>query len=361
MEELGGDSERFRVRGLCLSRVGSDLVVCDLLEDSQLEDQFKDFRPDVVIHTAAERRPDVVFKRPEIARNLNINVTESIATACHKHGAWMIFISTDYIFDGKNPPYAHDAEPHPLSTYGEQKAEGEQICKSRCPASAVLRVPLLYGPMEYPKESGVTAMYEELLKGIQKADHLQKRYPTYTRDVARILRRMLEVHFSGGQGLIGIYHWQTDECFTKYDMVQTIAAIIERDGSGIEASTAKPKFPVPPDAKLDCGRLVTELGIDAAHYRTDFKQAVADCLNTYLGRESPQTPESSQTPSSPQSSSSPIRGSQKTRRRSITVSEARKKLDELGASKRMEKRLITMTDHAGEIEIESFKHFLVHS
>jgi len=273
----------------------------------------------------------------------------------------LMYVSTDYVFDGTQPPYAVDATPNPLGEYGTQKCEGERIVLREASSAVVLRVPLLYGPAEYLKESGVTAMYEELLKGIQKADHLQKRYPTYTRDVARILRRMLEVHFSGGQGLIGIYHWQTDECFTKYDMVQTIAAIIERDGSGIEASTAKPKFPVPPDAKLDCGRLVAELGIDAAHYRTDFKEAVADCLNTYLGRESPQTPESSQTPSSPQSSSSPIRGSQKIRRRSITVSEARKKLDELGASKRMEKRLITMTDHAGEIEIESFKHFLVHS
>merc|ERR1719446_1933497 len=105
--------------------------------------------------------------------------------------------------------------------------------------------------MEYLKESGVTSMYEELKKGMKKADHVQKRYPTYTVDVARILKMMLNVHFGGRRTLSGIYHWQSDECFTKYDMVQVIASIMELDATDIEACNSKPTFPVPPDSRLD--------------------------------------------------------------------------------------------------------------
>ena len=46
-------------------------------------------------------------------------------------------MSTDYVFDGVDPPYATDATPHPLSTYGEQKVAGEQMCLEKCPASVV--------------------------------------------------------------------------------------------------------------------------------------------------------------------------------------------------------------------------------
>lgn len=281
MSHLAGDT--WEVRGLYGTRARENLVQCDLTERAQIDQHFADFKPDVVIHCAAERRPDVVFKQPDAARTLNIDVTCNIAEACHKHDVMMIFMSTDYIFDGEDPPYAVDARPRPLSTYGEQKFAGEQMCLEKC-RTVVLRVPLLYGPMEYTKESGVTALYDELTKGMQRADNMQKRYPTYTCDVARILTKMLEVHFldAGRKQLSGIYHWQANEPLTKYDMTMIIASIVDMDASGIEASLAKPKFPIPQDSQLDCSRLELELGIDAAAYRTSFKAACEESLMCFL-------------------------------------------------------------------------------
>lgn len=285
MRRLEADDGTWEVRGLYSSRPGGNLVQCDLTDSSHIDQQFVEFAPDVVIHSAAERRPNVVFKQPELAHALNVDVTRNLAEACQKHNAMILFMSTDYIFDGENPPYAVDAEPRPLSTYGEQKVAGERICVEKCRSSVVLRVPLMYGPIEYAKESGVTAMYDELQRGIDKADNLQWRYPTYTCDVAKILAKMLQVHFDGVQPLRGIYHWQASEALTKYDMVRAIAAIADMDASAIKASLAPPKFPVPPDSRLDCSRLERELAIDAQAYRTPFRDALGVCMKDFFKRQ----------------------------------------------------------------------------
>jgi dTDP-4-dehydrorhamnose reductase len=345
MRELAG--EDWIARGLCSSRLRAGLVQCDLLKESQVLQQFAEFRPDAVIHSAAERRPDAVFREPEKARSLNIDGTRVIAKACDMHNALMIFMSTDYVFDGLNPPYSVTAEPHPLSAYGEQKREGEVICLEQCQASAVLRVPLLYGPMEYPYESSVTGIYEELSKGKKKVDHSQKRYPTYTPDVARILKRMLEVHYREGEHLSGIYHWQADECKTKWDMVQTVSNVTGKDASNVEANLDKPQFPVPPDARLDCSRLVGALGIDADDYRTPFEDAVQGCFRDFFNGTNPATPEKS-----------PLHR----KRSSVTEAEAGRVLDALAASQTLKENTRTSfglhANSRGEIEADEFKLLL---
>lgn len=273
-------NRQWEIRGLYSSRKRENMVHADLLQEGEIERQFVEFNPQVIIHSAAERRPDVVHKQPDKSRALNVDVTRGLAEACRKHNAWLINLSTDYVFDGEKPPYAVDAAANPLSAYGEQKVEGEKICIDVCPSSATVRIPLLFGPMEYVKESGVTAMYLELQKGVKKADHTQKRYPTYTLDVARILGKMIEVHFSGKK-LNGIFHWQADECLTKYDMLMEIANIFQVDGSHIQKGMDQPKFPRPEDSRLDCSRLVEELGIDPEQYRTPFSTALRHSFSSF--------------------------------------------------------------------------------
>lgn len=345
MRELAG--EDWVSRGLCSSRVRAGLVKCDLITESQVLQQFNEFQPHAVIHSAAERRPDAVFREPEKARSLNIDGTRIVTKACDIHNALMIFMSTDYVFDGENPPYSVTAATRPLSAYGEQKREGEKICLERCEASAVLRVPLLYGPMEYPLESSVTGIYEELSKGKKKVDHFQKRYPTYTPDVARILKRMLEVHFREGKHLSGIYHWQGAECKTKWDMVQTVAKVTGRDGSNVEAMMDKPQFPVPPDSRLDCSRLIAATDIDPADYRTPFELAVDGCFRDYFDGTNPATPEKS-----------PLHR----KRSSVTAEEANQVLTALDVSENLKtttrNSFCLHANQAGEVEADEFKLLL---
>jgi len=261
---------------LCSSRCHENLMRCDLTRPGEIEQQMADFKPDIVIHLAAERRPDVVHKQEQQAHLLNCDATTAIARACHENASWLIYISTDYVFDGTEPPYAVNVRPNPLSEYGSQKAEGERIVLA-IPTSTVLRVPLLYGPVEYLKESAVTALYSDLQQSLHKADHGQKRYPTYTCDVARIIGKMLDTRCAEKQ-LQGIFHWQADECLTKYDMVQAIAQVTATDASAVVADLAPPKFPRPEDSRLDCSRLALELDIDPAQFRTPFREGLMASL-----------------------------------------------------------------------------------
>jgi S-adenosylmethionine synthetase len=269
--EQGG----WTVCGLCSSRLRDKLVRCDLTKEAEIEKVFAEFKPDVVIHLAAERRPDVCHKRPEESEMLNVDVTRLIAKACKMYNAWLVFLSTDYVFDGTSPPYTVEASPKALSEYGQQKLDGEKAAAEVVNTAAILRIPLIYGPFEYCKESGVTALYPDLLNGTisKPIDHTQKRYPTYTVDVARLLVKMVEVQ-SSGKNLHGIFHWQANECFTKFDMVHLLADIHRLDASEVRANTSMPKIPVPMDTNLDSSRLIRELDIDPALFRTPMREAL---------------------------------------------------------------------------------------
>mmetsp|Transcript_7499 Transcript_7499/g.13478 ORF Transcript_7499/g.13478 Transcript_7499/m.13478 type:complete len:398 (-) Transcript_7499:71-1264(-) len=302
MRELSVSPSRWDVLGLARSRRRPDLVEgefrsCDLTEDGAVEKVVQGFQPEVVVHLAAERRPDAVSKDPERARRLNVDVVKQLATLCRRLNIWLIFVSTDYVFDGKQPPYSHEAVPNPLNGYGKQKYEAEKIVEL-CPESAtveeeprrppqqwdwaVLRVPLLYGPVEFLGESSVTDLYEKLQQGkLEEADHLQRRYPTHCGDVARVLRHMIEVHV-GGQKLVGYFHFQADECLTKYDMVRVIGEIAGLDTTSIVASKVPPKVARPEDSRLDCSRLEQFLG-DLSSFRRHFREGLCDGLRSFVG------------------------------------------------------------------------------
>merc|ERR1712187_853908 len=96
---------------------------------------------------------------------------------------------------------------------------------------------------------------------------------TNTNDIARIIYKMIEVHYKGRK-LQGIFHWQSNECLTKYDMVQIIAELTGADASAVVADRSTPKFPRPEDTRLDRSRLVRELDIDPAEFETPFRDAL---------------------------------------------------------------------------------------
>lgn len=157
------DAPGWEVLGLAHSRVSGTLKKVDLLNFDETTRIVEDFKPHILIHSAAERRPDVVSKNPSGTEKLNVGTTEFLAKLvedfnkglvkpCH----FMLYISTDYVFDGTQPPYKPDHPPHPLNKYGESKLAGEQAVM-RCQKSGlILRVPVLYGDVEYLGESAVT-------------------------------------------------------------------------------------------------------------------------------------------------------------------------------------------------------------
>jgi len=107
----------------------------DLTNGERILHLIKQFRPNIVIHTAISDRNYSGF----------IPVTaENLVRACRKFGARLIAISTDMVFDGKNPPYTETSAPTPISEYGRAKAQSEELLLSGYQDSLVVRTSLLY-------------------------------------------------------------------------------------------------------------------------------------------------------------------------------------------------------------------------
>lgn len=149
-------STGWNVTGAAFSRSGDDLIKLDLRDPIAIDQILSSLRPDVVVHSAAERRPDICESDPTSSEALNIESVWTIGRLAAQYGAAFVLISTDYLFDGTKAPYSEDSPLAPLNAYGCQKARGEYAARAAHPGAFVLRVPVLFGPTVDLTESAVT-------------------------------------------------------------------------------------------------------------------------------------------------------------------------------------------------------------
>lgn len=218
------------VFGTALTRAKDGLQKLDLTDFAAMEEFLKKVAPQVVVHCAAERRPDACQSDHEGVLKLNAEVPRALARLCRAADALLIYISTDYIFDGKNPPYETDAKPNPLNFYGVSKLRGEEAIMEEAKEGAKtvsLRVPVLYGEAETPSESAVNV----LLKAVQsldpiEMDHYAIRYPTNVADVARVIADLSEKQCIENVDVTGIRQFSAPEKMTKYDMCKVYGELL---------------------------------------------------------------------------------------------------------------------------------------
>ncbi|CAG9222965.1 dTDP-4-dehydrorhamnose reductase [Paraburkholderia caribensis] len=278
----------WRVVQTTFSRPFGQSVTLDI-RDAGAVAQFVDReRPDALVIAAAERRPDVCEHDPALARALNVDAVRAIASAARRHGAWVLSISTDYVFDGTQPPYRYDATPSPINAYGRSKLEGEQALAESTDFGCVLRLPLLFGPIVDWQESAVTSLVPAIAASARTASSEGKaavmdawaiRYPTYTPDVAVVVHQLLEWH-ARDEAVCGTVQWSGDEPMTKYDIAQRLASALQIDAQLTPQHTPTDATPRPHNCHLDSTRLET-LGIGR---RTPFDTAIRDVLAQFPWR-----------------------------------------------------------------------------
>ena len=226
---------------------------------------------------------DVCEKDKEGTRKLNVELTEFLGRFCKENGAWLLFISTDYVFDGKSPPYKPNSPTNPLNEYGRSKAEAEMRARKADWGAGVLRVPLLYGPVEHLSECSATAVFKDVLEGIPKdVDDYNVRFPTYVGDVAAVCRRLAERKMKHC-GFSGIFHFSASQAMTKYQMAQKMAEI-----AGISCSHLRPvRAPTPSDAsrphnaKLDTS-ILRLMGMERV---TPFDKAIREAIFPHIPKK----------------------------------------------------------------------------
>lgn len=214
-------SAAHEVTGQGMSHAGGGILRCDLRDAEALCALLGAVRPDVVIHSAAYREPDFCEEQPEEAARLNVEPARVLAEVLPA-GLRLVMISTDYVFDGRHPPYREDAERCPVNVYGRTKVAAEDAVRSHSGA-LIVRVPVLIGAGPTLAQSGYVGQLVETVRRRDPVDvdHILVRVPTWIDDVADALAFLLE------QGTTGVVHVSGPAAATRYESALEVAALLE--------------------------------------------------------------------------------------------------------------------------------------
>jgi dTDP-4-dehydrorhamnose reductase len=147
---------------------------------------FDQFKPEVVIHTAAMTNVDTCETDREGCDVLNVNSVAYLIEACEKHGTYLCHLSTDFIFDGADGPYTEEGIANPISYYGESKLKAEQLLLASNIRWSIARTVLVYGIVPDMSRSNIVLWVKKSLedgKTIQVVTD-QFRTPTLAEDLA---------------------------------------------------------------------------------------------------------------------------------------------------------------------------------
>ena len=166
------------------------------LRKSDIEARVIEAQPDVVIHAGAYTDVDGAEIDPALAQAINADGTERVARGAARVGARLLYISTDYVFDGmKGAPYFENDPPNPLGVYGKSKLEGERRALAHCSNTLVIRTSWLYGAHGKNFVKTIMRLAEK-----QPALHVvadQRGCPTNAADLAHAVAKMLALDIRG--------------------------------------------------------------------------------------------------------------------------------------------------------------------
>jgi dTDP-4-dehydrorhamnose reductase len=172
--------------------IGTTLKDLDITDASQVKHVISDIRPFIVVHLAALTDVDYCEEAPELAYNVNARGAQNIAQASSAAKAILIYLSTDYIFDGaKDTPYTEDSAPSPISIYGQTKLEGERFIQEELNNFVIIRSSWLFG-------KGKVGFVEKILEQAKTKESIRVvadkfGSPTYVNDLASAINKLIDL------------------------------------------------------------------------------------------------------------------------------------------------------------------------
>lgn len=200
----------------------------DITNRKEVFSLFRKTKPEVAIHTAAETNVDRCETQKELAWKINVDGTRNVAEACSEANAKMVYISTDYVFDGEKGLYVEEDAPNPINHYGVTKLEGEKQVKKLCKNYVILRTSVLYGWHSW-KQNFVTWVINSLKQKKEISiveDHFNT--PTLADNLAEITIEAIQ------KNLQGLYHASGSQRISRYEFAQQIVKIFNLNQGLIE-------------------------------------------------------------------------------------------------------------------------------
>ncbi|MCK4463853.1 MAG: dTDP-4-dehydrorhamnose reductase, partial [Candidatus Omnitrophica bacterium] len=229
-------------------------IQCDITDRDRTVEAITNAKPDLIIHAAAWTDVDGCERDPAKARKINVNGTENVALSASDLGIPLVYISTDFVFDGdKKSPYTEKDRPKPICIYGKSKLEGEERVRS-LNKYIILRTSWLYGAKG---KNFVDTILEKARGGEElKVVNDQVGSPTYTKDFAKAMGSLL--HVTMGK-ICGTYHISNKGEVSWFGYAKEILKIAGIDNmevvpiksSELDRPARRPAFSVLDNAKFE--------------------------------------------------------------------------------------------------------------
>ncbi len=238
--QLGHDvMNELEKRGL--TGIGVDIEEMDITDPEACKKVITEAKPDAVIHCAAYTAVDAAEDNLELCRRINAGGTRNIAEVCRDLDIKMMYISTDYVFDGQGTrPWEPDDERHPLNAYGLGKYEGELAVEELVKKFFTVRIAWVFGVNGKNFIKTMLRLGRE--RGAVKVVDDQIGSPTYTYDLARLLVDMIQTEKYGRYHATneGLCSWYEFACAIFQAAGMENVTVTPVDSSGFPAKAKRP-------------------------------------------------------------------------------------------------------------------------
>lgn len=253
--------------------IGWDIEEIDIQKEEDAVFKIEKLRPDIMVHIAAYTDVDGCELNEEKAFAVNAEGTKHVALTASRCQAKMVYLSTDYVFDGiKREPYLESDSPHPLNVYGRSKWKGEQYVQELVKDPLIVRTQWLFG--RYGKNFVTSILRQAGEKNVLSIVNDQIGSPTYTVDLAKAISALIKFDASG------IFHVANSDLCTWCTFGQAILKLSGMDKVRVIPISSKelgrpairPSYSV-----LNCQKLKKKTGLTLRPW----SEALKEYLSTY--------------------------------------------------------------------------------
>lgn len=247
----------------------------DITDPISINKVMTQFRPEIILHTAAISKPDECEINHSLADKINIEGTVNLLNAAHNQSAFFIFLSTDFVFDGNKGMYKEEDSLVPVNYYGVTKQQAENAVKMYKGPWAIVRTVLVYGYSHSGRDNIVTSV----AKALKRGDTLniyndQVRTPTYVEDLADGIITIIERQSTG------IFHISGEDILTPYQIAKEVADYLQLDSLKINEVTRE-TFEQPALRPLKTGFNITKAKTELNYQPTSFNEGLHKTLKAF--------------------------------------------------------------------------------
>ncbi len=255
----------------------------DFVQPDTISSVIREKQPQIIINAAAYTAVDKAESEPELAQAINAKAPKILAQEAKKQQAFLIHISTDYVFEGNNcRPYQEGDQTNPLSIYGQTKLAGEETIRDTYNHHLILRTAWVYGT--FGKSNFVKTMLRlgrerEEIRVV--ADQIGS--PTWAKDIAETISQLIP---RLNPEIAGTYHYTNSGVASWYDFAVAIFEEAQQLGFPLKIQRVipitTPEYPTPAHrpsySVLACAKIANILGNHAPHWRQRLRKMLKELL-----------------------------------------------------------------------------------